>query len=80
MTETEHGANRARTSASSLNFSGGTGWCSTGGGNDDRRSSTRAEPASLLGRRSRRRHLRSRIMKSLLLLDQLKCNIALFPA
>lgn len=50
--EPKHGANRARTSASSTSskhFSSETRRSSTGGENDDRHSSTKAEPASLLG-------------------------------
>ncbi|SRR6266403_5498862 len=39
------------------NYASEPGRSSTGVENDDRRSSTKAEPASLLGRRSRRRHL-----------------------
>jgi hypothetical protein len=34
----QDGTNRAATSASSKNFSIGTGWSSNGGENDDRRS------------------------------------------
>ena len=48
----KNGANRARTSASSKHFTRRTGWSSNGAENNDRRSSTRAEPARLLGRRS----------------------------